>query len=314
MKKRTVLVDVVAKKDFIARTLLLQMINRAGQMVEDNEDDVFPELEAKHFQLPYIKTILDGLVKDRFVKTEDGVLVLKDKGTDIIAKIEEDFAKIQRVYGPFESVQLGYESLRDETFDSYFLLEAEDWDGYIKLETEYYENMMHPESTSEDLRFAVANFRGVDVLPIAIMLEYNFNKVNYFSSENVGVYLNGIDLICEEISKNVNEAIKWEEMCGVKLDDPQFLSLTDAQLLQAERVMTELISRGLKLSKDLEEHRKALLDEYNEQFGDGEEYDDDDEEEVVVTTTYYDNDYYYDYGYGVYYDPWVPLVWCAILW
>ena len=37
-----------------------------------------------------------------------------------------------------------------------------------------------------------------------------------------------------------------------------------------------------------------------------------DEVVTTTTTTYVDDPY--DYGYGVYYDPWVPLVWCAILW
>ncbi len=220
-----------------------------------------------------IDDILIDLNAKGYINLEGTTYVPTSKGRDILSnflKRYEEFRKAFEVYSRVD-VQTG-----EFAYEKFFDIEDDgEWE-------EYKDN-----DRFEDLRLAIASFKGMDPLECAVLI---FMTEGEFDTQKKGWEF---DLTSTLIWDDVENLVRGSK-------NIQDLSYEDeGDVISGESVMEDVIRQGAEFLVDIKK-REAENDAQDEEEECEEEY----EEEVVTYVEVIEDDYYDPYYYEEYYDPW----------
>jgi DNA-binding PadR family transcriptional regulator len=211
----------------------------------------------------HLSPVLNQLEKEDVVAVSDeDVYVVTEKGEQVYDKLMQQHASYAIHFDIFSHVDLANGTFAIKGRD---LLEGEHW---------------------EDLRVAVAEFKGVD--PYRVVFLALLSDQTFFENSDWKYDL-ALGVLFEEMEEIVHSQVTEEEL-GYD---------SDTGFISGQDVLQDVIEQGSVLNKERYEKEMAARKEREQRQASGEN----EEEEVVTTTTYHGG----GYGYYPYYDPWVTF-------
>ena len=240
-----------------------------------NTDQEFPVLLFDDLTL--LEPILVHMASCSYVDVTSKGYTPAKKGREMFDNFMDKITEFRSIYKIYSAVDLGagefgYDKYFDFNTDAQFM-------DYIC------------EKRFEDLRVAVCEFKGIDVLDMVFMELLSSGKIN---TSEFGWEANiTTDLIWDELVTIANDNICLDDL--IETDDKGEITYTGQEIIQMIlKEGTELSQKLAKKQAEIEEE-EASNNIYND---DSDEY-----EEVIVEEVVYEPMYYpYDF-YDVYYDP-----------
>lgn len=259
------------RKEFAGIYVLEYMINRPAAFdvfLQDNDQDLEP--------------VLLWLMVKEYVEIKDEVkYVPTDKGRQCIVKFLERYSEFLTMFDVFSAVDL---STGEFAFASYFEIDDRDgWRDYLDDER------------WEDLRIAVADFKGL--APVEIVFMSFINESRFGRDANGWQFDLLLGSVWEEILEICNTALHVEELGYEDGDD----------LVKGQDVLADVIVQGTELMIGLLEKEDAIAAVIPHDTDPDDDMDDSSYVEGVE----------YDYHPPAYYQPYrdpfyVSPVWLAI--
>lgn len=212
---------------------------------------------------------------------DDQWYVPTTKGRDVVVRFTRRYQDFLKNFDCYCAVDLAEGEF---AFEQFWEIEDEDeWESFLN------------EERWEDLRIAVAKFKGIDPLEIVFYAMINEGRIN--DSEEGWQFDLVLGTIWDEIIEICNTALTMDDLA---YEDE------DGNPITGEEVLKDILRQGGELNLEL----KKQEEEYGEDDDDDEERPSGDYVVEEVVTEVIEDDVYY----GYYHDPfYISPVWLAIL-
>ena len=249
-----------------------------------NTDQEFPVLLFDDLTL--LEPILVHMASCSYVDVTAKGYIPAKKGRDMFDNFMDKITEFRSIYKIYSAVDLG---AGEFGYEKYFDFDTdEEFMDYIC------------EKRFEDLRVAVCEFKGINVLDMVFMELLSSGKIN---TSEFGWEANiTTDLIWDELVAIANDNICLDDL--IETDDKGVITYTGQEIIQM------ILKEGTELSQKLAKKQAEIEEEEesnNRNNDDSSEY-----EEVIIEEIYEPMYYPYDF-YDVYYDPYyVSPLWGPI--